>query len=109
MSRTLRIIQRARADVDDIFNWLVRRSIQGAIAWYFAFNRASNQILLSPETFAPAPESLPLRRELRQALFKTRRGRSYRIVFEVFETEIIVLRVRGPGQKPLQRRDVPNE
>jgi plasmid stabilization system protein ParE len=25
MSRTLRIIERARTDVDDIFNWLVHR------------------------------------------------------------------------------------
>jgi hypothetical protein len=33
MSRTVRIIERARSDVDDIFTWLVRRSVRGAISW----------------------------------------------------------------------------
>src|SRR5438128_6649059 len=30
----------ARTDVDDIFNWLVHRSVRGAISWYLAFGRA---------------------------------------------------------------------
>ena len=66
MSRTLRIGQRARADVDDIFNWLVRRSVQGAISWYLAFRRATEQIHIAPESHAVAPESQALRRELRR-------------------------------------------
>jgi plasmid stabilization system protein ParE len=109
MSRTLRIVERARSDVDDIFHWLVRRSLKGAISWYLAFHRASEQIALAPESFAAAPESHTLGRELRQSLFKTRRGRTYRIVFEVSATEIILLRVRGPGQTPLRRGDLPGE
>lgn len=108
MSRPLRIVERARSDVDHIFNWLVHRSIQGAISWYLAFLRIVGEIASSPESFAEAPESLPLRRPLRQALFKTRRGRVYRIVFEVSETEVMILRVRGPGQSPLRPRDLPS-
>jgi hypothetical protein len=61
----------------------------------------------SEESFAEAPESGPLKRSLRQAPFKTRRGRVYRIVFEASENEIMILRVRGPGQSPLRRRDLP--
>jgi plasmid stabilization system protein ParE len=108
MSRTLRIVERARTDVDDIFNWLAHRSVQGAISWYLAFGQAVETISSSPESFAEAPESHSLGHQLRQALFKTRRGRFYRIVFEMFDTEIIILRVRGPGQTPLRRRDLPN-
>lgn len=107
MSPTLRIVERARADVEDIFSWLVRRSMHGAIAWYVAFRQAVDEIASSPESFAEAAESLPLGRQLRQAPFKTRRGRVYRIVFEMADTEIMILRVRGPGQGPLRRRDLP--
>ena len=109
MSRTLRIVERARSDVDEIFNWLVHRSVQGAISWSSAFRHALEKIAWSPESFAEAAESHPLGRQLRQALFKTRRGRVYRIVFEVSETEIVLLRVRGPGQSPLRRRDLPGQ
>jgi plasmid stabilization system protein ParE len=109
MSRTLRILGRAQTDVDEIFNWLVGRSLQGAIAWYMAFRRAVEQVALGPESFPEAPESQRLARQLRQAFFKTRRGRLYRIVFEFSPDEIILLRVRGPGQSPLRGRDLPSE
>jgi plasmid stabilization system protein ParE len=107
MSRTLRIVERARSDVDDIFNWLVPRSVLGAISWYLAFRQAIEKVASAPESFAEAAESHPLGRQLCQTLFKTRRGRLYRIVFEVSDTEIMILRVRGPGQSPLRRRDLP--
>jgi plasmid stabilization system protein ParE len=109
MSRTLRIAERARTDVDDIFNWLVHRSVQGAISWYLAFGRAVERIASCPETLAEAPESDTLGRQLRQALFKTRRGRIYRIVVELSDAEIMILRVRGPGQPRLRQRELPSE
>ena len=109
MSRTLRIIERARSDVEDIFNWLVHRSLQGAISWYLAFRQALEKIALSPESFAEAAEFHSLGRQLRQSLFKTRRGRVYRIVFETSDTEIMILRVRAPGQSPLRPRDLPGQ
>jgi plasmid stabilization system protein ParE len=109
MSRTLRIVERARSDVDAIFNWLVHRSVQGAISWYLAFRHAIEKIASSPESFGEATESHPLGRHLRQTLFRTRRGRVYRIVFQVSDTEIMILRVRGPGQSPLRRRDLPGQ
>ncbi len=109
MSRTLRIIERARSDVDDIFNWLVHRSVKGAISWYLALHRAIDKIAASPEVFADAAESHSLSRQLRQAPFKTRQGRVYRIVFEVSDAEIMILRVRGPGQNPVRRRDLPGQ
>lgn len=109
MNRTLRIVERARADVDSIFAWLIHRSVRGAITWYLAFRQAAASIALSPETFATAMESHCLDRPIRQATFKTRRGRLYRIVFELTETEIKILRVRGPGQRPLRERDLPGK
>jgi plasmid stabilization system protein ParE len=109
MSRAICIGPRARIDADDIFNWLAHRSIQGAISWYLAFGRAVERIQAAPESCALAQESLLLRRELRQELFKTRRGRLYRVVFQSDKTAVTILRIRGPGPAPLRRRDVPSE
>jgi len=109
MSRPLRILARARTDVEDIFNWLVVRSATGAVSWYAAFVRTMEKMRSDPESYGLAPESHVLRRELRQALFKTPRGRRYRIIFLLDVNEVIVLRVRGPGQAPLRRRDLPSE
>jgi plasmid stabilization system protein ParE len=103
------MVERARSDVEDIFNWLVHRSVQGAISWYLAFRRAIDNLASAPESHAEAAESHPLGRQLRQTLFKTRRGRIYRIVFDVSDTEIIILRVRGAGQSPLRQRDLPDQ
>src|SRR4051812_13626992 len=108
MRRAVQIVERARSDVDDIFNWLVRRSATGGIRWYLEFRHSVDKIAAAPEEFSIAPESDLLGRQVRQALFKTRQGRSYRIIFELTDLEILVLRIRGPGQSPLRKRDLPN-
>ena len=66
MSRILRIFNRARTDVDTIFDWLRLRSIRGAIAWYLAFGRVIEKISDDPNSFGEATESIPLQRPLRQ-------------------------------------------
>jgi plasmid stabilization system protein ParE len=65
MSRTLRILGRAQTDVDDIFNWLAGRSLQGAVSWYFAFRRTVERVTLVPERFPEALEVPLLARQLR--------------------------------------------
>src|SRR4051794_30798466 len=109
MSRVLRLVERVQSDVDDIFSWLAQRSVSGAISWYLAFRAALEKIADNPENFAEAPEADRLNRPLRQALFKTRRGRMYRIIFTMIDSDILLLRVRGPGQRPLRQNDVPKE
>ena len=44
--------------------------------------------------------------DVRQALFKTRRGRIYRMLFTIVGNEVRILRVRGPGQAPVVADDV---
>ena len=39
--------------------------------------------------------------ELRQLIFGIRRGRSYRLIYTLRDNEVLVLRVRGPGQAPV--------
>jgi len=40
--------------------------------------------------------------DVRQALFKTRRGRVYRVLFFIEGEDVYILRVRGAGQAPVE-------
>jgi len=110
MKRIVRIFSQARNDVDRIFDWLRQRSPQGAATWYAAFVRAVGKIEANPESHSVIAESVTRwNRTIHQILFKTPSGRRYRIVFELTSEEIRILRVRGPGQSPLRRRDLPRD
>ena len=100
------LLRRAQADVDAIYKWIMKRSSSGAVSWYNAFLDAAAAIERNPESCAAAPEGKRLHLNLRQRLFKTARGRSYRILFVIANKQVRVLRVRGPGQPSLTRRDI---
>ena len=101
MTLKLNIFPRAEKDAQHIFEWIRERSPDGAVRWWRAFEEAAKKASRSPLTHGLAPENGDVPYELRQFLFKTRRGRTYRGVFVVVEDEVRVLRVRGPGQPPL--------
>lgn len=101
MSRKLIILPRAEQDVDSIFEFIRERSPSGAKHWWDAFCRSAQRAASHPRQHPLAPESPLFTTELRQFLFKTRRGRTYRGVFTIVGEEVRVLRVRGPGQAPL--------
>lgn len=108
MSRSIQILGRARADIDRIYIWLRRRSPQRAATWYDALHEAVNRIAERPDSHPRVSETgSRWNRDIRQVLFKTSRGRRYRIVFDLTESEIRLLRVRDPGQPPLRRIDLP--
>ena len=107
MSRDLHILDSARRDLRRIYRWLESRSPRGAISWYRAFWEAANRIVSDPNSFSEAEETPRLKRPVRQALFKTRRGRRYRIIFDFSASEVFILRVRRPGERPLGKRDLP--
>jgi plasmid stabilization system protein ParE len=108
MSRRVTILALARADIDDLFQWIADRSPAGAERWYDALQATVKELSTDADSFPVASEFNRLNPAIRQAFFKTRRGNRYRIVFLIAETEVRILRVRGPGQRPLKSRDLPN-
>lgn len=106
MSFTVRILPRAEEDATALFIWISERSTDGAHAWLKAFELVVSQLEENPYAFGLAPESGLRDFELRQFLFRTRRGRTYRGVFTIQLNSIYVLRVRGPGQAPLTEFDI---
>ena len=100
MSFRVSIQPEAEANADHIFVYLEERSPQGAIAWYEAFERALLSLATNPTVHPLALEAEAIGRDVRQLLFKTPRGRRYRLLFELRNQTVNVLGVRGPGQPP---------
>src|SRR5438445_7762435 len=97
----------AERDVDGIVAWLVERSAVGAARWLDALEEAKTKLAENPCSFGLAPEAEFVDAEVRQIIFKTRRGRRYRALFTVIEDEVRILHVRGPGQALLRAKDFP--
>ncbi len=106
MTFEVRILRRGQADIEDIYQWLRQRSPTGAAAWYAAIVATLDRLADVAATCPAAAEAATVGVDLRQALFKTRRGRTYRILFLIVDAEVRVLRVRGPGQRPIAARDL---
>ena len=106
MTYRVQVLQRAQDDVDGILRWLVERSPAGAARWHEAFVSAAADLAVNPYRFGLASEHQALDRNVRERFFKTPRGRRYRIVFIVEQDQIRILRVRAPGQLPLELSDV---
>jgi plasmid stabilization system protein ParE len=101
MRYTVRTLPRAEFDAQQIYEWIRERSPEGARSWWFAFENACETLERDPNSYALAPEAEVTGRELRQMLFKTRRGRYYRALYVVIDDEVRIVRVRGPGQPDL--------
>ena len=97
---------RAHRQFKQIVRWLSDRSPAGADRWLDAFDRAIGQLEENAGGCALAPDNSLVTSEIRQTLFKTPRGRMYRMVFTIVGSNVRVLAIRGPGQAPLKRRDL---
>jgi plasmid stabilization system protein ParE len=106
MRYRLRVLPEAENDIDRIYIWIAGRSPEGAVSWYRRVSEIVESLREQPLSFGLAPEHDIVGREIRDVNFKTRRGRLYRILFEVREDEVLVLHVRGPGQRLLRRDEI---
>ena len=96
----------AEADIERIFEWLSRRSPEGARRWYEAFWDSAERLKTFPLSCGIAPESGDFPEQVRQMLFKTKRGRIYRALFVIRGDVVLVLCVRGPGERPVKPGDI---
>lgn len=106
MNFRVTILRRAKQDLRGIATWISERSRRGAESWLTAFEKLVDRLSETAHTFPVAEENDEFSIELRQAFFKTRRGRVYRAVFTIVGNEARILRIRGPGQGSLTDDDV---
>lgn len=106
MSFTVRELSKARQDKESIFRWLHGRSPPGAASWLRAYDAVIENLRREAPSFGEALENKDCDFDVRQALFKTRRGRVYRALFFIEGEDVYILRVRGPGQAPVAPDDM---
>jgi len=99
-------LPKAKFDKRRIFEWLFERSPSGAAAWLDAYDEMVDRLRTAAESFPEAHENSDLDLDVKQVLFKTRRGRIYRAVFHLDDQNVYILRVRGPGQAPVSEVDL---
>ena len=97
MSYPVVLLPRARQDLYRILSWLRGQSPQGAARLHHAFTIQLSKLSRNPDQFPIAYEGELLNLPIRQFLFKTRRGRTYRALFRIKDQTIEVLHVRAPG------------
>lgn len=78
----------------------------GAAAWLDSYDLAVERLTSTANAYPSALEARDLEVEVKQILFKTRRGRMYRIVYLIDQVDVYILRVRGPGQAPITPDDL---
>ena len=97
---------RAESDSNRIYLWLRSRSETGAGSWFTALLKRLNRLESDAPNCPRARESDRFTDDLREAYFKTRSGKRYRIIFTIMGSEVRVLRIRAPGQKLLRNEDL---
>jgi plasmid stabilization system protein ParE len=102
----VRLLDRARKDADDIYEWLSWRSESGADRWLAAFQEALDSLETNALRHGFAPESGEFIVEIRECFFKTSQGKRYRLLYTVDGDEVFAVSVRGPGQPPVSEQSV---
>ena len=93
MSYEVRLLARARQDLDDIVTYISERSPEGAARLLARFNASLRLIETNPFLAPVAPENGELDEEVRHILFRTRAGRTYRALFTIVGDQVRILRV----------------
>jgi plasmid stabilization system protein ParE len=106
LSQPIRILPRAKADFRTILSYIEEHSPAGATSWREAFEQSLRRLSGNAERFGLAAEDNLTEFVVRKLLFKTPYGVNYRMVFTVYEGDILILRVRGPGQPPLRAEEI---
>lgn len=99
------LLSKAQEEFHAIVDWLVSRSPRGASRWLAAYGKVIDRLEREPDHFALAPENEQFSVSIRQALFQTPRGRTYRLIFTVAEKQVRILHLRGPGQDAVSHED----
>ena len=108
MSFDVSLTDGAMSDIRGILQWIGSRSRTGAETWYRSWRNVLQAIRDRADQFGVAPESDDHPELIRHALFKTRRGRSYRALFIIRDRNVFVLHIRGPGQDLLRSDEIQN-
>src|SRR3954453_5927466 len=99
MRREVLLTLQAEGDIDSILAWLGDRSPRGARSWFSALETALAWLGDNADRCAVAPENDRFEETVQERLFKTRRGRRYRILFTIHDLQVRVLQHPRAGPR----------
>lgn len=100
------ITDKALADIDGVLDWLHSQDATAASQrWFSAIWIAIDSLQSHPERGAVAPEAKDIGREIRELHFGKRSG-TYRIVFEIRDKTVDILRVWHSSRDTLRAEDL---
>src|SRR5437762_45233 len=102
MKRDVYLTRQAEHDLDSILAWLESRSPSGAVSWVKSLKAAFTWLADHAASCPLAAENDRFEESVYERLFKTKRGRYYRLLFVVTAKQIRILHIRGPGQDLIQ-------
>ena len=104
MAFSLHITAKALAEIDGALAWRAQQSISAAARWYDKLMKTVNSLTENPAQWPLAPESewYP---GIRQRIFGKRRA-IYRVLFEIRDHTVYILRVRHGAQDLLKPGDL---
>jgi plasmid stabilization system protein ParE len=102
MTYRIVVLPVAADDLRQLYHWISERSPEGAIRWYRQWFKIVESLRRNPLASGPAPESDFVDADVRQILFRTRQGRTYRALYSIDRDVVRILHVRGPGQPPVR-------
>ena len=106
MSYHVVLTSQAELDLNRIYERISRGSPKGAARWYQSFWSAIERLKKHPLSCALAFENDQFQEELRNLLFGTRRGRTYRALFVIRGDVVFIVAVRWPGERPMRPDDL---
>ena len=100
------ITRRALREIDSVLEWMAGCSPAAAASWHRRLLDSLDSLESNPHRCSLAPESDWFAGgEIRQ-LLSGKRGRVYRVLFEVRGDTVVILRVRHQAQDLLPRGDL---
>jgi plasmid stabilization system protein ParE len=87
-------------ELQEAYEWLAQRAPDAAVRWKAGILEAVQSLESSPRRCSLAPETAYFGREIRQMLYG-KRNHKYRILFEIREQMVIVLRIRHGARRIL--------
>lgn len=106
MSFRLEYTLNAQTEIEDSFLWIKERAPMAAEKWRDELISKIEALAENPHRHPLAAESGRFPREIRQLLFRKRRGQ-FRVFYTIDKKRVVILAVRRSARKPLEEGDLP--
>jgi plasmid stabilization system protein ParE len=100
MSHEIEYSANALREIGDTYLWIKQRGEQTASQWREELIARIETLSKQPERHRLAPESPRFSREIRQLLFRKRRGQ-FRILYTIEGCRVVILSFRHHSRQPL--------